>query len=158
MPRTFAFTAARSCLPRRRPWYQERLVPGGRRGFTLLEVTVAFGIFLTVLVAVWALLGRSNRHQELLWDEFVAAELAASALEQAFAADRCELTPPQGVPVQFPPLSTTGAEKQLGVRVVLHVAPVAGQSGLRELKAVVQWDQRGQPRTLTRTLLRRVTP
>ena len=128
------------------------------RGMTIFEITIAFGILLTVIVAVWALLAGANRQQEGLWDELAASELAASALEHAFAAKVCEPTPPQGTPVRLTPADGGGAAPPSDMATTLYITPVAGRADLLLVRAVVTWDEHGVRRSLERTTRRRATP
>lgn len=123
-------------------------------GFTLFEITVAFGILLIVIVGVWSLLANANWRQEQLWDELAARELATSVLEEALAKEKCELTPPQGQPVQFAP----PAAALFALQVTLHVAAVPQHSDLLQLRAVVKWSERGHERSLEASLRRRAAP
>src|SRR5438105_517514 len=67
---------------------RNRSVALRQRGFTLLELSVALAILLTTLIATWSVIGGARRNERAMWDELLAAELAASALEQASAAEQ----------------------------------------------------------------------
>ena len=111
-----------------------------RRGFTILEVSIALALLVTALVAAWAAVAGANRNQRRFWDELAAAELAASVLEEAFAADRCEPTPPEGRPAAVAALPGQAAPVlPPEMQAVLHVRPAAGREELLELRVKVTW-------------------
>jgi type II secretory pathway pseudopilin PulG len=131
------------------------------RGFTILEVCIALALLVTALVAAWAAVAGANRNQRRFWDELAAAELATSVLEEAFTAERCEPTPPEGRPV-----AVAASPRQAApllppeMQAVLHVQPVAGREDLLELRAKVTWRPANAtvgelPSTLERTVTRR---
>ena len=111
-----------------------------RPGFTILEVCIALALLVTALVAAWAAVAGANRNQRRFWDELAAAELAAAVLEEAFAAERCEPTPPEGrlvavaaLPAQAAPLLPPE------MQAVLYVRPATQREDLLELRVRVTW-------------------
>lgn len=132
------------------------------RGFTLIELSVAFAVLVTGIVGAWGAAFTVQRHQRLLWDELVAHELALSALEAACAEEHLQPTLPAGRPVALPATGQAGsAPNLLGFQVLLHVAVVPEKSALVEIRAVVTWEHAvanpGQePRQIERSLRRRV--
>ncbi len=132
------------------------------RGFTLLELTIAFAVLVTGIVGAWGAAFAAQRHQRLLWDELAAQELAVSALETAFADGDLKPTPPAGRPVTFPASGIAGtAPNLLEFQVLLHVALVPENNALYEIRAIVTWahplaSPGLDPRRLERSLRRRV--
>ena len=106
-------------------------------GFTLLEVCIAIALLITAILGGWSLVAKANAHQQFLWDEWIAHELAASALETTTAEKELPLTPPQGRVFDF----TTAQKYPLPpeTKIVLYVESVPDSKVMLELRAVVTW-------------------
>ena len=126
-----------------------------RRGFTLLETTVALGVLFTALIAAWSVVGGARRSERALWDEFAANELATSLLERVYADGNLQPTKPEGAPVALP-----SPEPLPGAKATLFVAPASDRADMVEIKAVVQWtgEVNAQPCSVERTIRRRAQP
>lgn len=131
-------------------------------GFTLLEVGIAFSVLVTALVGAWGFVFTAERHQRVLWDELVAGELAASALEEAFAEPSLTPTPSEGKLVT--PWKGNGPEPLVllpGLQMVLHLTPVPKEEALVDMRVSVTWQREGAgavevPCSIERTARRRI--
>jgi len=128
------------------------------KGFTLFELAVAFGMFITIVAGTWTLLANAHRHEETLWDELLAEEWAVSVLEQSLAAEPCPATPADGLPVPLARLGPRETAALPDARAVLRAVAAAGSPGVVELHVVVSWNHNGAIRSLERTVKRRATP
>ena len=108
-----------------------------QRGFTLLEMSIAFTVLVTGMLGTWGMLARGQQAGQRLWEETIAHELAASALERAMLEENFQPTEPEGRGISM----ETSARSLLPpeIKVVLHVSPVSGSERLFEFRAVASW-------------------
>jgi prepilin-type N-terminal cleavage/methylation domain-containing protein len=106
-------------------------------GFTLIEVTIALTLLVTVLAASWTVLSGAQRNERLLWDEFLASELAVSQLERTTAAKSCVLTPPAGTVLEISDAHPDLAD----LKVTLIATAVDQRSDLVEIRVIVAWTE-----------------
>jgi len=130
-------------------------------GFTLLEMTFAFGLLVIAIMMTSMLVSGLDRHQSALWEDAIAESLAVSILERAIAESNFELTPPEGreVPVEK---STSGVEFLPNIKSVLSIRALPDDRGVVELQAQVSWRfsevvPNGDVRTIRRTLRWRIS-
>ena len=130
-------------------------------GFTLLEMTFAFGLLVIAIMMTSMLVSGLDRHQRALWEDAIAESLAVSTLERAIAESKFELTPAEGreVPVEK---STSGVEFLPNIKSVLSIRALPEQRGVVELQAQVSWRfsevvPNGDVRTIRRTLRWRIS-
>ncbi|HYG77485.1 MAG TPA: hypothetical protein VEK08_20930 [Planctomycetota bacterium] len=150
-------------MPNRRIKALIRHAAGPCRGFTLLEMGIALGVLLTALIAASVLIHAAGRHQRLVWQDAIAAELATSTLEKALADPDLQPTPVAGKAITIqPPGRANSSEVLPGVRAVLHVTALAGRTDLLHIRAVVSWtcadSGESTDRSVERISLRRAKP
>jgi type II secretory pathway pseudopilin PulG len=129
------------------------------RGYTLLEIGVAFGMLAIALSVASVLVVGHERHQQVLWEDAIAGELALSVLEQALAEPRLEPTPLEGRRIEVAP-APDGGPVLPDLKTALVVRDTPGQAGMVELRAIVTWRSAavmaaGDSRTVERTVRRR---
>jgi len=126
-----------------------------RRGYIMIEVCVVLAMLMSLVVIVALVISGSNRQQTMMWDEFVASELAVSALEHRRSGSPIA-TGTAGDPVEelkivpevLPGVST---------RVVIQTAP---EQGVFYERAIVSWQRSASigPLTVEREMVRRAAP
>ena len=131
------------------------------RGFSLLEMSVAFGMLAIAIAVASVLVSDMERHQQVLWEDAIAGELATSALEQALAEPRLEPTGPDGRTLAVAP-APDGSPVLPELKVVLVIRNIPEQAGVVEVCAKADWlcvavTPSGGHRTIERTTRRRAT-
>ena len=129
------------------------------RGFTLLEMGLAFGLLAIAISAASVLVCGLERHQQVLWEDAIASELALSVLEQTLSEPRLEPTPPDGRAIAVAP-APDGSPVLPDLKTVLLIRNVPEQAGIVELCATVTWRcaavrALGDHRTIERSTRRR---
>jgi prepilin-type N-terminal cleavage/methylation domain-containing protein len=134
--------------------YQE--VSMRTRGFTLLEVSIAFGLLAIAIMMTSLLVSGLERHQRALWEDAIAESLAVSTLEKTIAEAKLDPTLAEGreILVEKAP---SGVQILPDVKSVLFIHSIPEEKGIVELQVQVSWTfselvPNGQTRTLTRTL------
>lgn len=114
-----------------------------KRGFTLVEILISSFLLLLVAMTLLALLSRTlrsvSRADFLVQAESIAQERLASARSQSL----------KDLPLGKAPLETVGSFQRQ-----LEVLAVAGYEveQLKELRVVVQWQESGRQRSMTRSV------
>ena len=127
----------------------------GRRAYLMIEVAFSLGMLAVVLAAASVAISRGYQHQNGLWEEFVAEELAGSALERALADPHPAVFGAQNVtPADTPALLP-------GLSVTLETLAVSEHPELAALRVTVRWKRGsgplvGQPQELRRETRRRI--
>jgi prepilin-type N-terminal cleavage/methylation domain-containing protein len=112
----------------------------GKRGFTLIELSLACAILTIAFLGAWAFVSNAQRHQRMLWEELVAHELAVAVVEREWARSSLAPTPAEGRSVHVE--GTDLAD----VQAVLHILTVPGSKGTLAVKAIVTWRREGRSR------------
>lgn len=125
------------------------------RGFTLIEVTIALTLLVTVLAASWTLLSGAQRNERMLWDEFSANELAVSQLERATSSRTLEITPVAGSPVEIADANPDLPQ----VTMTQFVTAVDERPELVDVRVLIAWNDAAthSSRSLERTMRMRIS-
>lgn len=124
-----------------------------RRGFTLLEVSIAAAILVITVAGAWAMSRTANVSQQFLWEEWIAHELAISILENACAEGLVRPEPNRSCSIKQ---GHSGYAEALGdLEATLHIEP-ANSDDLVELRAEVSWVSIAMPNVPRGTIVRRM--
>ncbi len=121
-----------------------------RRGFTMLETTIALGVLATAAVlaaqlGTWSLIEHGRTE-----DRLVAADAAANVLEAARARGWADLTPEWAAGQR---LTDAVAVRLADGKLAVHVEPEPDRPHLKRVTVLIEWDHRASlpPQTVTLT-------
>jgi type II secretory pathway pseudopilin PulG len=120
-----------------------------RRGYTILELTIALGIFAAMLATVGQTVALVAQQRRLTQRRELAQQSAENVMEHLFARAWDELTAEKTAEVKLP----EGVERDLpGASLKIELVEQAGPPPARRIKVAVGWNDAAGPVSTSATV------